>query len=83
MMGYGEITRMQQERDVKGLFSVLESSDKYARRLAVEALCAFCEPDVEEKLSEVKFKDPDYTVRRAAARGHERMVMALREQGRL
>jgi HEAT repeat protein len=82
-VAYGEITRMQRERDLKGLLSVLESSDQYARRLAVEALCVFCEPQVADRLSELKFKDPDYEVRRAAARGHDRMVMTLREQGRL
>lgn len=82
-MGYGEITRMQRENDPKRLLSVLESGDPYARRLAVESLCAFCEPEVADRLAEVKFQDPDYEVRRAAAREHERMLIALREQGRL
>jgi hypothetical protein len=77
-MAYGEIERMRQEGDLEGLFGVFEDEDQYARRIATEAICTFCNEKVAEKLAQLKFKDTDQRVRDTAARGHAQVVAAMK-----
>jgi len=79
-MAYGDIERMRQEGDLKGLYGVLEGEDQYARRMATEALCTFCDEAVAEKLAELKFRDTDQRVRDTATRGHAQVVAALKSR---
>ena len=77
-MAYGDIERMRREGDLKGLYGVLEEEDQYARRMATEAICTFCDEAVAEKLAQLKFRDTDQRVRDTASLGHAKVVAALK-----
>jgi hypothetical protein len=80
---YTAIGEMKDAGDIEGLFGMLESKDQYARKMATQALCSFCNPMIVDTLGQLKFTDVDQQVREVAARGHERMVAALRAKGEL
>jgi hypothetical protein len=81
---YSEIARMEKEGDRESLINVLKTSnDQYARRMAAQALCSFCDIEIADTFARLKFTDTDPGVREVASRGHERIIATLRAQGKL
>ncbi len=79
-MNLAQVYAMKTQRNVDGLLNALCDDEECVRRAAAVALGGFQDTRAKEALSRLKFDDPILDVRQAAARSHELMVAAMREQ---